>query len=202
MCWLRGWRFSRLHLWDELVRIYLPFHSLTALLSLMAEVRTITQTIGKVLRLMILCVNYFSPLRRLRDKEMEELLSLRWDLEGPVSSEEEWRCFPQGLRVWSSWCWKSCKWLCFRSFRGTRALGSWQSTCSRRNFWLKSVGEYWGSLNEKTWNIINPLIRFIQWLLPPSTGGFYAGFPTEIRKLDIEYNTSLFCIWFELLNGF
>lgn len=86
MCWLRGWRFSRLHLWDELVRIYLPFHSLTALLSLMAEVRTITQTIGKVLRLMILCVNYFPHsehygIRKQRSSclwdEISKVLSLR-----------------------------------------------------------------------------------------------------------------------------
>lgn len=108
MCWLRGWSFSRLHLQDELVRIYLPFHSLTALLSLMAEVGTITRAIREVLRLMILCVNYFSPLRTLRDKKMKELLCLRWDLQGPVSSGEEWRWFP-GLRVWSSCCWQSLK---------------------------------------------------------------------------------------------
>lgn len=160
----------------------------------MAEVTTITQAIGKVLRWMILGVNCFSPLRRLRDKKGKQLLALGWDLEGAGSSEEGWRCLPEGLRGWSSCCkcWETCK--CWAS--GT---SQGQGMCSRRNLWLISAGEY---LDEKAWSIINPLILFIRWLLPPSTGGFYAGFPIEIRKLDIKYYSILFCIWFELLNGF
>lgn len=30
----------------------------------------------------------------------------------------------------------------FRNLPRTGLQGSWQGTCSKRNFWLKSVGEY------------------------------------------------------------
>lgn len=80
------------------------------------------RTIWKILRLMIVCVNYFSPLGTLRDKKMKKLFSLRkWDLGGLacLSSKEEWRWFPKELRVWINLCCENCKWSCFRSIRRT-----------------------------------------------------------------------------------
>lgn len=67
---------------------------------------------------------------------------------------------------------------------------------------LKVLENIWGSLTFQLSSSINPLIPFTQWLLPPSTDAFHADFSIEIRKLDIKYYNILFCIWFELLNGF